>query len=188
MISNVTCLLFLSQTDLILCFYTDNTVHLFWLQDTFTCFTLYILVKYSDMYIFHYLFLVTSFSSFCHHQAKYLQSKTQSNSNVFLILVACSTTLLQLVEPYQKLVPPLRYTYWSLIVSYILDHIITHSLCAANFIYKMRAQTSPHLTRTSTCPAKLHTAINSIHHSFMINRLDHLFLPIPHLILTGKLL
>jgi len=90
-ISNATCLLFLSQSDLILCFYTDNTVHLFWLRDTFTCFTLYILVKYSDIYTFHHLFLITSFSSFC-HQAKYLQSKIQTNSNVFLILVACSTT------------------------------------------------------------------------------------------------
>ena len=140
------------------------------------------------MYIFHHLLLVTSFSSFCHHQAKYLQSKIRSNSNVFLILVACSTTLLQLVQQYQKLVPPLRYIYQSPIVSYILVHIITHSLCAANFIYKVRVQTSPHLTRTSTCPAKLHTAINSSHHSFTINRLDHLFLPIPHLILTQKFL
>ena len=42
---HVTCLLFSPQTDLILCFYTDKTVQLFWLQDTFTCFTIYILVK-----------------------------------------------------------------------------------------------------------------------------------------------
>lgn len=95
--------------------------------------------------------------------------------------------LLRLLQPYQKLVPHLRYTYWSSIVSYILVHIITHILCATNFIYKMWAQTS-HLTRTSTCPAKLCTAINSSHNSFTFNRLDHPFLPIPHLILTGKLL
>lgn len=86
MISNVTCLLFLSQTDLILCFYTDKTVQLFLLQDTFTCFTIYILVKYSDIHIFHHLFLATSFSSFCHHQEKYLQSKNQCNSIAFLII------------------------------------------------------------------------------------------------------
>jgi hypothetical protein len=44
-----------------------------------------------------------------------------------------------------------------------------------------RAQTSPHLTRTSNYPAELLTATISTHNYFTVNRLDHPFLPIPHL-------
>jgi len=97
---------------------------------------------------------------------------------VVLIIVACSTTFTSATIAIPKIGTSFEvYVIGPHLVSYILFHIITHSLCAANFTYKMRVQTSPHMIRTSTCPAKLHTAINSSHNSFTINRLDHPSLP-----------
>jgi hypothetical protein len=87
------------------------------------------------------------------------------------VYVACSTILTSATQPHQTLVPPLIYTYQSPVALYILVHIITDSLCATNFIYKMQAQTS-HLTRTSTCPAELHTATISSHSYFTFNTLS----------------